>query len=366
MKHCFAREKITSTECVWRGGVSDNIMRALACALLLLFCAHAEHNNAAAGSRIAAYMPEWRFGWEPERWNAACRYITDLILFSVEVGHDGSIQAQDRLPTPDQMSTIRAAADRHGTRVLICFGGNSRTRGFSTVVQSPATRKRFVSNLRLFLEKHEIDGVDYNWEYPSSAADWKGLINLARETRAMLQGLPFRGARASSATERPLTMAYYPDGHQERILASFGAASVFDLLHSMSYDAPHRHSTFQFALDTIARYDAAGLPRDRLCLGVPFYARSVRTGEWKTYAELADSVEGGLLASADTVGEYFFNGRDTIARKATLAKDRRLGGIMIWELGQDLPPSAQDALLPVLASALGYASPDDKAPRDEL
>ena len=38
---------------------------------------------------------------------------------------------------------------------------------------------------------------------------------------------------------------------------------------------------------------------------------------------------------ADTAGGYYFNGRQTIAEKVRLARRLGLGGVMIWEVGQD-------------------------------
>jgi len=37
-------------------------------------------------------------------------------------------------------------------------------RGYSGMVSSQANRQKFLENLSDFIKKHDLDGVDYNWE----------------------------------------------------------------------------------------------------------------------------------------------------------------------------------------------------------
>ena len=45
----------------------------------------------------------------------------------------------------------------------------------------------------------------------------------------------------------------------------------------------------------------AQLPAEKLALGIPFYARHMQTGEWKTYTELLRSHGDTLSARTDEV-----------------------------------------------------------------
>ena len=67
---------------------------------------------------------------------------TDLILFSVEPGVDGSVAELGRLTT-DALDAARAAREQHGTRLHICVGGAGRSAAFGPVAASPALRKQF-------------------------------------------------------------------------------------------------------------------------------------------------------------------------------------------------------------------------------
>ena len=140
--------------------------------------------------------------------------VTHLMFFSFEVSADGSLTALDRLPRKAMRREARGAC----ARILLCVGGNGRSAGFSQAVSRRATRKRLIGALLKLCERHGYDGVDFNWEYPGFsfgegyhadagvARDYKGLAALVREMRA-----------AFAPSGRLVTLAYYPDGRQERM-----------------------------------------------------------------------------------------------------------------------------------------------------
>eukprot|EP00434_Breviolum_minutum_P027459 symbB.v1.2.024277.t1/scaffold2286.1/size83374/2 len=82
------------------------------------------------------------------------------------------------------------------------------------------------SELVELIEKYDLDGVDYNWEYPGYRfgqgylsdsevqADYEGLSKLLFATREIFTQ---RGW-----TNKVITLAYYPDGRQEQLLRDHG------------------------------------------------------------------------------------------------------------------------------------------------
>jgi len=159
-----------------------------------------QHSIAAVPMAIVGYLPEWRF--EGANWDTLCQTYTHLIIFSLEPSKDGHIVALDRMPRPMLLEEAREAARRHGTRILICFGGNGRSGGFGGMVRSAQARRRFVAELMELCRTHGFHGVDYNWEYPGYSfgagyastgvinAEYKGLASLIQETRAAFAANP--------------------------------------------------------------------------------------------------------------------------------------------------------------------------------
>ena len=85
-----------------------------------------------------------------------------------------------------------------------------------------------------------------------------------------------------------------------------------------------------------------GLNKSIATLGLPFYGRSKWRMVWRTYEDLASEhpslgTKGG--GDEDLSGEYSFNGLDTIAGKARLAKTAGLqGGDDMGALGRIFTP----------------------------
>ena len=57
---------------------------------------------------------------------------------------------------------------RYGVKVLIALGGWNDSAGnkYSRLVNDAAARQRFISNVIQFMEQHNFDGLDLDWEYP--------------------------------------------------------------------------------------------------------------------------------------------------------------------------------------------------------
>jgi GH18 family chitinase len=162
-------------------------------------------------------------------------------------------------------------------------------------------------------------------------ADYEGLVSLLEDTR---KAMP----------HKTITMSYYPDGRQETLLARLNVPSLVDYMHSMSYDQNgEHHSSYAYGVQTLDQGIEANIPKHQITLGVPFYGRNSKTGDWTTYEDLVQKY-APLSPSSDKVkvdggkrgGAYIaFNGIDTIRKKTKYALDRGAGGVMIWEVGQD-------------------------------
>ncbi|CAK9108425.1 unnamed protein product [Durusdinium trenchii] len=105
----------------------------------------------------------------------------------------------------------------------------SRRRRNTTRRNACTMKRRLVrQELGEFMEKYDLDGVDYNWKYPGYRfgqgylaesevkADYEGLSKLVFETRQMYVDKGW--------ANKAITMAYYPDSRQEQLLRDHGIA----------------------------------------------------------------------------------------------------------------------------------------------
>ena len=114
----------------------------------------------------------------------------------------------------------------------------------------------------------------------------------------------------------------------------------------MAYDqGGGHHSSMGFAEKVTAGLVGSTLDTRRSTLGLPFYGRLANSGEWETYEDLLARTDGAVArdgpgddvapARAGSTGTWSYNAPATIEAKTKLAKAAGLGGVMIWEAGQD-------------------------------
>lgn len=286
--------------------------------LSLLSAAPPVATDAPAAFRIVGYLPEYRAAeFDP----AALVGLTDLIVFSAEPTRDGRLDLRrlDRLPR----ERLLAFKTRQRVRLLLCVGGWERSSHFAAVAADIERRRRFIDDaVRVCLERR-LDGLDLDWEHPKTPAE---------QTRYgdLLQGL--RDAFRPHGLQLSVTIA----GWQK---LSRQALQAVDAVQVMSYDHRGRHSTLEAALADVKAVSALGVPRERIVLGMPFYGRHVtKPGLSFGYRQIV--ARHRPAADNDEVESIYFNGPEMIRRKTEHALQTGLGGVMVWELGQDAPGSA--------------------------
>ncbi len=209
-----------------------------------------------------------------------------------------------------------------------------------------------------------FDGIDVDWEYPheEDAADFVALL---KEIRKQMDGV------------RPGLTLSIAAGHSPRMYEGTDmglVGSLVDQVGLMMYDfigpwsrttgfiAPllaasgHRGGTVD---GSVSAYLEAGIPATKILMGVPFYGygwqqvprdndglfqegQSIRGDRPYSYIESLVA-KSTLFRDPDSAAPWLFDG-DTfwtyedpvsIKRKADYALRRGLGGLMIWELGED-------------------------------
>ncbi|WP_425617131.1 glycoside hydrolase family 18 protein [Anatilimnocola sp. NA78] len=271
---------------------------------------------AAAGTfRVAGYWPDYRAAeFEPR----TASLLTDLMIFSAEPTETGGINRARLAKFPwQELRTWKTAAR---VRLILCIGGWERSKHFATVATSPEKRQAFVqAAVKLCLDER-LDGIDLDWEHPRDEAEQQGYGDLLTELRTAFEP---HGLMLS------VTIAAW----QKMPPAAFAAAHYVQV---MAYDHDGRHSTFDNAVADVKTLKAAGVPTEKIVLGMPFYGRDVvRRNRSLTYREIVAKHEP--KPEVDEIDGVYFNGPATIRRKTEYAIEAGLGGVMVWELGQDVP-----------------------------
>ena len=279
--------------------------------------------------RVVGYLPDYRMHKIQASW---AQGLTDIIYFSIKPTASGGLDTSQL--KIDFLKQLRVFTQQNNQRLLICLGGWDKSAGFAPMAMDPVKRKKFIHRLAKFVQQYNLDGVDYDWEFPINAQEAKAYSDLIIETKNSLKKANRIVTVAVGATKRLCRSAY----------------QAADYIHLMSYDHIQNHATYQKSMDDIKRQLDFGVPKEKLCLGVPFYGRGIHNRhQVKTYTQLAQLQ---LAPHIDQINGIYFNGVATIKKKTNWAIDNQLAGMMIWEIGQDSnqPQSLLQAIAQVVSN----------------
>jgi chitinase len=256
---------------------------------------------------VIGYLPEYR-DFEPS-WGSC---LTDLIYFSAEPAENGRLDT--RRVGPERLRIMQEVKQAYGTRLHLSIGGYDRSEYFIKVIADWKSRRNFVNDIVQFCEANDLDGVDFDWEFPVGEFQTLRYVSLISEVRQA--GLI-------------VSVALYP--HED---TDYRAFIDIDRIHIMSYDHGSRHSTFEDATNDLTLFEQAGFSPQQLVLGIPFYGRrTTHPTTSSAYAEIIELYDPGL--GIDEIEGIYFNNVLTVKHKTCYARDHGYGGVMIWELGQD-------------------------------
>ena len=284
--------------------------RAFAALLLVLVCTIIS----VAQFKTVGYVPSWAGSPADIQYSK----LTHINYAFIRPTTTGGLTAVDQ---PAKLQDIVSRAHAASVKVGIAVGGWSdlNNQDFESMAANSTYRNNFVNNIVNLINQYGLDGVDIDWEYPT------GGNNPANFNTLMGQLSTAMHSRGKFLTAAVAANGSHADGVQS------GVFSSVDFLNLMAYDGGgSNHSTYDYAVQTINYWKGRGLQASKVILGVPFYGRS--PSEYVAYNTL---LTRGASPNSDFFGSIGYNGIPTIKNKTNLAFDQG-GGIMIWELSQDV------------------------------
>ncbi|MBI5353515.1 MAG: glycoside hydrolase family 18 protein [Chloroflexi bacterium] len=189
---------------------------------------------------VIGYLPEYR-ELNPE-WG---KCLTDIIYFSAEPLADGTLDTS-RLSIATWQG-LRSMKEKYGTRVHLSIGGWERSDGFASMTANQRSRKTFIQNLLDYAVEHQLNGVDFDWEFPENNTEFKSYIALLTEVKA-----------AFAEHNLLVSVALSADNASSMDLSQF---SVADRVHVMSYDRGNLHSPYYRSIEDLNTFTIYGVPK---------------------------------------------------------------------------------------------------------
>ena len=344
--------------------------------------------------RVIAYVAGWSM---PATISA--EKLTHINFAFARIDGNGRVVFEDPRYAAALKSLLALKQRNPRLRVLVSVGG-WQADGFSDAALTAESRNKFALSAVAFLRAHRADGIDLDWEYPGQgvagikfrAEDKQNFTLLLKTLREQLDA-------ASDADDRSgpdrylLTIAsadreYFEHTEMDRLHVHLDWLNImgYDFFNSLTETTGHHaglHAS-EFAAPgdrnadaSVRQHLAAGIPREKLVLGVAFYGRGfagvnpANNGLHQPYERYeGDHPYGGmsdlLICSENFVrywderasAPYLWNAEarlfityedpQSIRAKAKYVRDHGLGGMMFWELSQD----RNDELLDAIATSM--------------
>lgn len=198
------------------------------------------------------------------------------------------------LPLPLHKETgapgLLELAHQKGVKVMASIGGWSMCKHFPEMAADPVKRARFIEDCKKLIATG-FDGIDLDWEYPGpysgmnftgTEADFVNFENLVEEIRAAI------------GPDKLITSAMSADPRKLDGLNWNRLSNSMDYFNMMTYDmnggwsniAGHNAPVYPYTGAEVSffnwqtllqKLNEKGVPKNKICMGAPFYGRGVVT-----------------------------------------------------------------------------------------
>jgi chitinase len=276
-------------------------------------------------------------------------------------------------------------------KILISIGGWSWSGNFSDATQTPSSRRKFAKTSVDIVANNNLDGVDIDWEYPGQRGDnnvfrqedKQNYTHMFREIRKELDELTKKtGKYYELTTAVGASYSYIEHTEMDQ------AAKYLDYVNLMTYDfytsgdtaghhsnlyAPEDYEKDASAHKSFNLFVKAGVPPEKLVMGLPFYGRSwimksankhginmpvERNARGGGYTYIKDSLidKKGFVRHWDEKAKapYLFNAttnqlivyddEESVKLKCEYVIDKNMGGVMFWQYASDTSEYLLDAI----------------------
>lgn len=270
--------------------------------------------------------------------------VTDVIIIgSVNMDSDGEISFQDgEQAFADNLQALRDIIGSRSVRIwsTIRFDQPEDGEKSSLDTTTDFVNSRIddiVKSASAFVEKYNLYGIDYDWEYPQKSSQWKAYSLLITESAAKFKvsvALPPWGIHLSDAAVKSL--------EHVNVMA-------YDL-----FDDRGDHANIQWGTVASAKnLLAAGFEKEQILLGIPTYGRTVDGTAYSWPVARGNEAVLGKFNSVvknneftdddgnkqiyDAYVQSYAEARD----KTAYAQEAGFGGVMIFRAKCDSPYTYQ-------------------------
>ena len=239
----------------------------------------------------------------------------------------------------------RITSQKENLKVLLSIGGWT-SGGFSEMAASSERRLSFANDCKRVVDEFNLDGIDIDWEYPTSSA--AGISSSPDDTANYT--LLMNDIRNAIGVDKLLTLASiasakYVDFKAIEPIIDFVNIMVYDVARPPYHHAPLYKSDMTNSVtcqESVELHIEAGLPANKIVLGMPFYGHGVDNItdfiDYKDiihltgYTQMRDDVaKVPYLINAEGKLVCTYEDAESIAEKCRFIHENGLKGAMYWD-----------------------------------
>ena len=250
---------------------------------------------------------------------------------------------------PARLTQIVGLKNQNPNLKVVLSVGGWGAGNFSEMAADANHRKKFAQNCVAAVKQYGLDGIDIDWEYPSSSS--AGISSSPQDISNFT--LLMKDLRAALGNDKLLTIATYAG---VKYYDFKNVTQYLDFVNIMTYDMgrpPYHHSalyssskTKNSCVESVEKHYQAGVPYEKLVLGVPFYGKPA-AGESVDYIDLVSSYIGTYTERWDDVSKVpylvdasgamviCYDNAKSLGLKADFIKSKGLLGAMYWNIEAD-------------------------------
>ncbi|GLB39178.1 putative glycosyl hydrolase 18 family protein [Lyophyllum shimeji] len=237
----------------------------------------------------AAWYPGWLGTQFPPNTISWSKYNVMTFAFAVTTA-DSSVISLDST-SQQVLPDFVAQAKQNNVNALVSIGGWTGSQYFSTAVATEANRTAFVGAVLGLVSNYNLDGIDFDWEYPNKQGIGCNTISPDDSANFLLFLQALRAKAPSGliiSAAVGITPFVGPDGTPMTDVSGF--AKVLDHIEIMAYDiwgswsstvgpnAPLDDSCATnkagSATSAVEAWTAAEFPANKIALGIAAYGHS--------------------------------------------------------------------------------------------
>jgi chitinase len=236
--------------------------------------------------------------------------LTHINYAFVDVQHNRAWLTHRRTDTTNLRNLVKLKKKNPDLKILISIGGWAWSNNFSDMALSDTSRLAFAESAVDIIRQYQLDGIDIDWEYPDNI----GAGNIFRAEDKQNYTLMFKALREQldileKETCKKLLLTAAVGGFK-RFLQHTEMDKVshyLNYVNMMTYDylqdtlgitvhhtnlyASKKYYNRDDANDAVKDFVAAGVPRNKLVMGIAFYGRSYRVADSTNYGLGVKTVE---------------------------------------------------------------------------